>query len=92
MTGLFIHPGSRIQGVKKAPDPGSATLVLTNCMIADEVLHVSRPLLASALLCGGGREGENCRLRFGQGEYSYHLYPFVHSERERKDQLLPDEI
>ncbi len=65
---LIFYP-SRIQGVKKAPDPGSATQVFTNCMIADEVLHVSRPLLAPALLCGGGWEGENCRLRFGQGKY-----------------------
>jgi len=24
---FFAHPGSRIQGSKKAPDPGSATLV-----------------------------------------------------------------
>jgi hypothetical protein len=28
---IFLHPGSRIQGSKKHPDPESATLVDTTC-------------------------------------------------------------
>ncbi len=54
---FFTHPGSRIQGVKKAPDPGSATLVniiRKSVTASKEGTHVGVPwhqFLTSFLMC-----------------------------------------